>query len=264
MTEQLTFDKIQLSKVKPNKPLLIIGDSIKFMSTLPEKCIDLIIDDLGYDDLERDRSIGTTTRLTEKTNTKWYRLTSYYDVVPIYSRILNKGRHIYFWRPSFNKSSIGNWITLIDPSSGLLHKHNFTLRKIIPVLKSYPGMGYSWRSQHEMLLYAIMGGTGQPRGLKMKDYKDFMDVKWKHPQSLERIHTSEKPLEAYKMILENSTFPNDIILEPFAGSFQSANANEEYKLKRKIIGIEVDEENAMKTYDTFKSTFNKKMEILRL
>ncbi len=264
LTEQLTFDKIQLNKVKPDQPLLIIADSLKIMKGFPENCIDLIIDDVGYDDLEKDRAIGTTTRLTEKTNTKWYSLTNYFEIVPIYSRILKKGRHIYFWRPSFNKSSIQNWITLIGPSSGLINKYNFTLRKIIPVLKNYPGMGYSWRSQHEMLLYAIKQTGGQARGLNKKEYKDFMDVTWKHPQSKDKIHTSEKPLEAYKMIIENSSQPNDIVLEPFAGSFQSAIANVKYKLGRKVIGIEIDEDNAIKTYAYFKKICKKPLELMRL
>lgn len=264
MTEQLTFDDIQLNKIKPNKPLLIIGDSVKFMEGLPSQCVDLVIDDVGYDDLEKDRAIGTTTRLTEKTKTKWYKLTSYYDVVPIYSKILKNGRHVYFWRPSFNKGSLLNWVTLIDPNGGLLAKNNFKLRKIIPVLKNFPGMGYSWRSQHETILYAIKTGGGTLRNLNMKNYKDYFDVEWKHPQNLDKIHTSEKPIKAYKMILENSSNPDEIVIEPFAGSFQSAIANTKYKLKRKIVGIEIDEENAMNTYNYYKKLFNKKLEILRL
>lgn len=263
MTEQLTFDEIQLNKVKPSKPLLIIGDSVKFMQNLPERCVDLIIDDVGYDDLEKDRAIGTTTRLTEKTKTKWYKITSYYDVVPLYSKIIKNGRHIYFWRPSFNKGSLSNWITLIDPAGGLLSKYDFKLRKIIPVIKNFPGMGYSWRSQHEMILYAIKA-LGQSRNLNEKSYSDYFNVKWKHHQSLDKIHTSEKPLEAYRMMIENSSQPNDVILEPFAGSFQSAIANEKFKMKRKVVGIEIDEENAMNTYNYYKKLFKKSIEILRI
>ncbi len=263
MTEQLTFGKIQLKKVKPDQPLLIIADSLKIMKGFPRNSIDLIIDDVGYDDLEKDREIGTTTRLTEKSGTKWFDLVSYFQIMPIYSRILDKGRHIYFWRPSFNQGSIENWSKLIDPNSGILIKYDFILRKIIPVLKKSPGMGYSWRSQHEMLLYAINSGR-EKRNLNNKALKDFFDVEWIHPLSKNRVHTSEKPLEAYRLIIENSSKPNDIVLEPFAGSFQSAIANVKYNLKRKIIGIEIDEENAMNAYNNFKKICDKPLEIMRL
>ena len=138
------------------------------MKSFPEFSVDLIIDDVGYDDLEKDRSIGTTTRLTEKTGTKWYKLTSYFDTIPIYSTILKRNRHIYFWRPAINKGSLQNWSTLLDPL-GILPKNNFKVRKVIPVMKNYRGMGYSYNAQHENILYAIKGNARQLNDLNYPD-----------------------------------------------------------------------------------------------
>ena len=255
MIEQSTLDNFQLNKVSFTKPMLIIGDCMKIMKKLPEESIDLIIDDVGYDDLEKDRAIGTTTRLTEKSGAKWYKLASYFDTIPIYSDIIKRNRHIYFWRPAINRSSLQNWSTLLSPS-GVLTQNKFKIRKAIPVLKNYRGMGYSYNARHEILLYAIKGGGRQ---LNNNDYPDYFDVKWKHPHRKDKIHTSEKPLEAYKIMMENSSNEGEVVLEPFAGSFQSAIANVKYKMKRKVIGIEIDEDNALKTAEYFKKVTKKKL-----
>lgn len=260
MTEQLTFDEFELTQIKPTKPVLFIGDCIKIMKSFPNETVDLIIDDVGYDDLEKDRAIGTTTRLTEKSGTKWYKLTSYNDTIPLYSDILKKDRHIYFWRPAINRGSINNWYMLLDPS-GIVTKNGFKIRKVIPVLKNYRGMGYSYNARHEMLVYAIKRNGRQ---LNDNTYPDFFDVKWKNPQSLDKIHTSEKPLEAYKIMIENSSNKGEILLEPFAGSFQSAICNVKYRMGRKVIGIEIDEDNAMKTAEYFEKVTNKKLIIKRM
>lgn len=262
LTEQQTLDKLQFNKISPTKPILFIGDSIELMKTFPELSVDLIIDDVGYDDLEKDRAIGTTTRLTEKSGTKWYKLTSYYDTIPLYSILLKRNRHIYFWRPAINKGSLQNWNTLLD-TQGVLPKSGFKLRKVIPVKKNYRGMGYSYNSQHENILYAVKGNANA-RQLNNLSYPDFFDVKWKHPQSLDKIHTSEKPIQAYKIMIENSTNKGEIILEPFAGSFQSAICNVKYKMGRRIIGIEIDEETALKTADYFEKVTKKKLFLKRL
>jgi len=260
MTEQLTLDKLQLSKVKTSSPVLFVGDCMQIMKSFPEKSFDLIIDDVGYDDLEKDRAIGTTTRLTEKSGTKWYKLNSYFDTIPIYSNILKQNRHIYFWRPAFNRSSIGNWSTLISPT-GLMWANNLKIRKIIPVTKNYRGMGYSYNARHEMLMYAIKGNGRQLNDLTVPD---IFNVKWKHPQSKNKIHTSEKPLEAYKIMIENSSNEGEFLLEPFAGSFQSAVCNVKYKLGRKVIGIEIDKDNAQKTAEYFEKVTKKKLIVRKL
>jgi len=260
VTDQLTLDELQIKEMSTSRPILYIGDCMKIMKTFPQKTFDLIIDDVGYDDLEKDRAIGTTTRLTEKSGTKWYKLTSYYDTIPIYSQIIKQNRHIYFWRPAFNKGSLPNWSTLINPT-GLMWANNFRIRKIIPVLKNYRGMGYSYNARHEMLLYAIKGNGRQLNDL---NYPDFFNVKWKTPQSKTKIHTSEKPIEAYKIMIENSSNEGELILEPFAGSFQSAIANVKYKMERKVIGIEIDEENAQKAAENFEKVTKEKLILQKL
>ena len=104
--DQMTLDNFQLNKVKVDQPTLIVGDAIEIMNRFPANSIDLIIDDIGYNDLEKHRQRGTTTRLTEKSGNEWYAVREYSETIPLYSKLLRRGRHIYFWRPSFNMESL--------------------------------------------------------------------------------------------------------------------------------------------------------------
>ena len=147
---------------------------------------------------------------------------------------------------------------------GLLSSNDFVLRKIIPALKNYRGMGYSWNSQHEMILYAIKHGGDSSRQLNNKSMKDYFVFGWKHPSAKERAHESEKPTEIYRDIILNSSNPIDIVIEPFAGSFQSALANTKFTLGRKVIGIEIDPERAKNTANFFNRETNKELNVIRL
>ena len=53
-----------------------------------------------------------------------------------------------------------------------------------------------------------------------------------------RTHPTEKPVELYKKIIENSTEEGDLILDPYGGSFASSIAALE--LNRDIISLEID------------------------
>lgn len=248
---QQTFGRIDLSKFKAGTQTLIIGDVRQVLAEFPHNSIDMIYSDEPYDDLEKHRIIGTTTRLKESkgSNMKWYDTISYDQVIPIYSYILKKGRHWYFFRPSMNEESLDNWCRLLDPKKGLCSEYGFVIRKVIPIPKPI-GMGYSWRSSHEYIVFAYkFGDFRQLNDYSLKDYQD--DIIW--PTKSTRIHDSQKPIAVAKRVLMNSSNEGELVLEPFAGSFGSGEVNHQYKLNRTVIGIEKDQEIANKTIDYFKS-----------
>ncbi|MDE1868189.1 MAG: site-specific DNA-methyltransferase, partial [Thaumarchaeota archaeon] len=244
---QITLDGFDLTKVSRNIPLLIIGDALQVMNQFPHESIDMIHDDAGYNDLQEHREVGTTTRLkvSEGSNNAFYEdNVDYNKTIPIYRNLLKKGRHLYIWRPSLNEKSLHNWCLLIQPEVGLLSKNSFRFRKAIVCKKSYPGMGYSFRSEQERIIVADNVETeeiffaykkGQMRQLQLKSLKDIFIDKWKHPRSPEKIHTSEKPLSIVTKLIKTSSYPDEIVLEPFAGSFQTGIANVKSSLNRKVI-----------------------------
>lgn len=56
----------------------------------------------------------------------------------------------------------------------------------------------------------------------------------------QRIHPTEKPIELLKLFITNSTNPNDLILDPFGGSFSTVISA--ILTGRKAISFEIDEQ----------------------
>lgn len=251
---QTTFGSIHLEEFTTT-PTLLIGDAVKILKLFPSESIDLIYSDHAYDDMEIHRSVGTTTRLKQSdgSNMEWYETIPYEDVIPIYSKILKKGKHYYDWRPSLNTASWKNWSKLLSLDNGLLVSNDFTLAKVLPAGKPFMGMGYSYRSTHECLMFCIKSVQNKVQ-LNDLSLPDIIDERWLYPRSNERIHDSEKPLEIARKVIENSSQINELVLEPFAGSFQSGIANHRFNLNRRMIGIEKNTKIAKKTIDYFKDS----------
>lgn len=250
---QTLFSHLNPADLRINSQTLVIGDALKVMAELPAWCVDLIYVDEAYNDNELSRQIGTTTRLKESdgSHMKWYEVISYSKVVPLYARLLKDGHHLYQWRPSIHKDSVRNWCKLIDPDFGLLAENGFTVAKVLPAEKAFPGMGYSFRSKHECLLFSILSIKDKVQ-LNDLSLPDIINEKWVNPRSGERIHDSQKPTEVARKIMISSSKEGDLVLEPFAGSFQSAQANGLFNMGRRVIGIEKDKAIAQRTISYFK------------
>lgn len=247
---QVTFGKIDLSKFKSGTQTLIIGDVRQVLKEFPHSSVDLIYADPPYDDLEKHRNQGTTTRLThsKSSSNDWYDVISYDEIIPLYARLLKTGKHLYDWRPSFNQESLYNWCRLLDPKNGLYVENDFVVRKVIPIPKSFNGMGYSWRSKHEYVVFAHKKGKmDQLRNLKEPDYQE---VEWPNPKT--RMHDSQKPSVLAKKIITTSSDVGNLVIEPFAGSFSSGEVNYLYNFKRAVIGIEKDKRIAQNTINYFR------------
>jgi len=94
--------------------------------------------------------------------------------------------------------------------------------------------GYSWRHQHELIIFAEMP-EAKPIPSGDGDILRFSAVKVDS-----RIHPAEKPLDLLKCLISKSTKEGDLILDCFAGSGSTLIACKE--LKRDFIGIELAKE----------------------
>ncbi len=89
----------------------------------------------------------------------------------------------------------------------------------------------SFGNQYEVILLGCKG-KWEYRGRRESDI-------WTIPRmGTNRIHPTEKPVELYKKIIENSTDEGDLILDPYGGSGSSAIAALE--LNRNILVYELD------------------------
>jgi site-specific DNA-methyltransferase (adenine-specific) len=94
-----------------------------------------------------------------------------------------------------------------------------------------PWGGSGPRITTEFIFFATKG----QRGLNASPI-DVFNVK-RVPRS-ERIHAAEKPVELLKTLIQCSTLPNDLVLDPCCGSGSTLVAAKE--LKRQALGIELD------------------------
>ena len=70
-----------------------------------------------------------------------------------------------------------------------------------------------------------------------------------------KMHPTEKPVELMKILVENSSNVNDLVLDPFMGVASTGVAC--YELKRRFIGIEIDR----KYFEIAKDRIWKKLEL---
>jgi site-specific DNA-methyltransferase (adenine-specific) len=94
--------------------------------------------------------------------------------------------------------------------------------------------GYSWRHQHELILYAEMNRAPLvPTG-------DGDIIRCRAVPVNSRMHPAEKPVELLQRLVEKSTVSIAMVLDPFMGS--GATGVAAVQTGRKFIGVEISEE----------------------
>lgn len=99
-------------------------------------------------------------------------------------------------------------------------------------------MGRFYMSQFEYVLFFRKG-----KGIKINNCgtPDILSIpNKKHKDSNgQNYHDTEKPIELMKILIENSTKENDVVLDPFVGIGATPKACD--LSKRKFVGAELDE-----------------------
>jgi site-specific DNA-methyltransferase (adenine-specific) len=141
------------------------------------------------------------------------------DIFREFERIMKKNGAIY--------------IFCDGQSYPLFYYHLYTFCKSIRPLiwdKKTSINGYSWRHQHEIIIFAEMP-EAEPKPSGDGDILRFSAVKVESRQ-----HPAEKPVELLKTLILKSSKEQDIVLDPFAGSGSTLLACK--KLNRRFIGFE--------------------------
>lgn len=85
--------------------------------------------------------------------------------------------------------------------------------------KVYPGLGYGFRNQHEMVLH-----FGRGRRLPRFDLKAGNVIRVGRVLPAKRRHPTEKPLDLMRALIRGATPPDGVVLDPFAGSGSTGEA----------------------------------------
>ena len=200
---------------------IICGDCLKVMKDIPDNSIDLVLTDPPY-----------------------FLPASHYQTRKQFIRNFSDlGILEYFIKDTFlqfnriTKESGIIYIFCDEQSYPLFYYHLYPFCKSVRPLiwdKKTSINGYSWRHQHELIIFAEMPKS-KPIPTGDGDILRYSAVKVDS-----REHPAEKPIDLNKTLIEKSSQENDIILDPFLGSGTTAVACK--SLGRRYIGIEISPE----------------------
>ena len=124
------------------------------------------------------------------------------------------------------------------PFLDAINDSEFNLVKTMIWAKDNKIMSQAYMSQFEFILFLRKGSFVKINNCGTSDLLQFPNKKTKGEDG-KHIHPTEKPIDLMKVLIENSTKENEIVLDPFLGVGTTAIASKE--LNRGFIGIELDE-----------------------
>lgn len=117
----------------------------------------------------------------------------------------------------------------------------FTLRNQAIWDKQTRGMGDTRRTlapAHEVILFAAKGDFTWPNGRPSTMFRFGL------PNRATRTHPTEKPVGLLSALIQATTRPGDLVVDPFAGSGSTGEAA--VRLGRSFVGVELDRAHAIR------------------
>jgi site-specific DNA-methyltransferase (adenine-specific) len=183
------------------------GDAVAWLRTLPDESIDLVITDPPYESLEKHRAIGTTTRLkhSKASSNDWFEIfpnARFPELFGEVYRVLKRNTHFYLY---------------CDPETMFVAKPlaeaaGFKFWKPIVWNKMRIGMGYHYRAKYECILF-FEKGKRKLNNLGISDIIESPRIVGGYP--------AEKPPQVSAVLVEQSTLPGELVIDPFMGSGSS-------------------------------------------
>jgi len=214
------------------------------------KSVDLILTDPPYDTVEKWREMGTTTRLkkSKQSSNEWFPTVNFDYLRQVFIecyRVLKNGTHMYVMcneeaadalKPILREIGFEIGKSLIWHKVGKLEKiacpncGAFVCEQHTP---GTPGMGYPYRSDYEMVLLAMKGKRKPPED---KSIRNVLRIPWIKRSD---AYPTEKPPELCEIMIKQSSFEGDLVVDPFAGSGSCGEAA--FNLKRDFLGFDVEQ-----------------------
>lgn len=209
-----------------DNPDVINGDCLEILKTLKAESIDLILTDPPYGiDVDKAHTFGKLTGVNTHFEDGDFETFDLLDKLSkeLY-RVLKSDRHMYIFCGIDKFSTIKN----------IMEKVGFDVHHLPLIWNkgsgSYPSQQTTFTHSYEAILH-ISKGRRKLNGSPC----DIFTIK--RVPSERKIHPTEKPCELLRSLIELSTLPGEIILDPFAGSGSTIVAAKE--CNRRAIGIEL-------------------------
>ena len=202
------------------------------IKNMPDMCIDLIVTDPPYKLTSRGGS-GTMGGYWKEEKAKKGVIfdnnsISCKEYLPEFYRILKNKSILYLMCNNTNLQEMINVAT----------QSGFKFVKSLIWEKGNKICGRYYMNCFEYILLFRKGGDKPIKNCGTPDILK-IPIKKQKDSNGKNLHDTEKPVELMKILIENSSDENDIILDPFMGIGSAGIASKE--LKRNFIGIELDE-----------------------
>lgn len=221
-----------------NNVVLLKGNCLELMKDIPNESIDLIVTDCPYHivsggctNVKRDDEpsgiFNRRNAFTQK-NAKSGKLFDNNDIefkewLPDLFRILKNNSHCYIMINARNLKELQQEAENVG----------FKFQNILVWRKNNATPNRYYLNNCEFIL---MLRKGKARNINNMGTKNVLDI----PNIIgKKKHPTEKPVELMKILIENSSNKNDIVIDPFMGVGATGVAC--VNTNRKFIGIELDE-----------------------
>jgi site-specific DNA-methyltransferase (adenine-specific) len=212
---------------------IIHGDCLEVLKEFPDHSIDLIVTDPPYKTTSRG-GVGNTGGMLKSDVFKKGQVFKHNDITPeqffpeLY-RVLKERTHCYVMTNHKNLQEFINVAT----------NCGFHFTKCLIWDKGNKIMGHYYMSQFEYILFFRKGSAKRINNCGTPDILSVPNRKTKGENG-KNLHDTEKPIELMRILVENSSEPSDVVLDPFVGIGTTAIAC--LNTDRKFIGIELDEQ----------------------
>jgi len=147
--------------------------------------------------------------------------------LPKLFEVLKESGHCYIM---CNNKNLNPFLEAID-------KSEFHLVKTMIWAKDNKIMSQAYMSQFEFVIFLRKGKFVRINKCGTSDLLQYPNLKTKDSDG-KPIHPTEKPIELMKVLIENSSDENQVVLDPFIGVGTTAIASKQ--VNRRYIGIELD------------------------
>jgi len=179
----------------------VCGDCFEKLRELPDACVDLVLTDPPYGiDYQSNRRVARPKlpKFENDIDLSW--IEGWVDEM---YRVLKEDRHLYCFTRFDMYPTFYNAINT-----------RFKVKNCLIWAKNNHGSGDlngSYAPQYEMIIFAVKGKRDL-NGTRDADVIGGLNV-----PSAQRAHATQKPVDVLRQLIEKSTEPNEIVLDPFAG-----------------------------------------------
>ena len=154
--------------------------------------------------------------------------------LPKFYKVLKETGHCYIMT---NHKNLTHFLKVIDEWKDPDTNEGFHFIKSLIWDKGNKIMGQFYMNQFEYILFLRKGAGKKINNCGASDLISVPNKKTKD-ETGKNIHDTEKPVDLCKILIENSSNPNEIVFDPFMGVGSCGIAAKQ--LGRKFIGIELD------------------------